>query len=60
MARPRANEPAKVYGLRLTTQERERLRKAARVNRQTPAQFAREALVCAAEDCLEASPSADS
>jgi uncharacterized protein (DUF1778 family) len=56
----RSDEPAQPYALRLTTKERERLREAARVNHQTPAAFARMALVTAAEDCLEISPSADS
>ncbi len=54
MARPaRTDEPTKPYTLRLTKAERERIKKAARVNRQKPADFARDALVTAADDCLE-------
>jgi len=54
MARPlRADEPSRPYAVRLTPDERERLNTAARVNQQSPAQFARDALVTAADDCLE-------
>ena len=51
--KPRAEEASKVYTLRLTKAERERLELAARANGQKPADFARDALVTAADDCLE-------
>jgi uncharacterized protein (DUF1778 family) len=54
MARPaRSEEAAKPYTLRLTRAERDRIEEAARVNRQKPADFARDALVTAADDCLD-------
>jgi uncharacterized protein (DUF1778 family) len=39
--------------VRLSPAELDRLREAARANHQTPNQFARDALVTAADDCLE-------
>jgi uncharacterized protein (DUF1778 family) len=54
MARPARNDdPTKPYAIRLTEAERDRIKEAARVNGQKPADFARDALVTAAEDCLE-------
>jgi len=54
MSRPRrTDEPTKPYTLRLSPSERERIDRAAKVNRQRPSDFARDALVTAAEDCLE-------
>jgi uncharacterized protein (DUF1778 family) len=41
------------YTLRLTPEERERLKKAASANRQQPSDFARDAIVTAAGDVLE-------
>jgi uncharacterized protein (DUF1778 family) len=40
----------------LSPAERDRLMTAARINRQNVSQFARDALVTAAEDCLEIKP----
>lgn len=51
--RPRAEAPARPFRVRLSPAELERVEKAARVNRQEPADFARDALVTAAEDCLD-------
>jgi len=54
MARPpRNDEPTKAYAIRLTQAERDRIKEAARANGQKPAEFARDAIVTAAEDCLE-------
>lgn len=54
MARPaRTTDKTKPYAIRLTKAERDRIKEAARVNRQKPAQFVRDAIVTAADDCLE-------
>lgn len=50
----RAEAPSVPVPVRLSPVELERVREAARVNNQTPSQFMRDALVTAAEDCLEA------
>jgi uncharacterized protein (DUF1778 family) len=52
--KPRAEAAGKPFLIRLSPAERERLEAAARANRQPPADFARDALVTAADDCLEA------
>ncbi len=52
--KPRAEAAAQPFRVRLSPVERARLEAAARANRQCPADFARDALVTAAEDCLEA------
>ncbi len=51
--KPRAEAAAKPFLIRLSPAERERLEVAARANHQQPADFARDALVTAADDCLE-------
>lgn len=51
--RPRAEAPSHVRTLRLSPVEDARVRLAAKVNGQKFAEFARDALVTAAEDCLE-------
>jgi uncharacterized protein (DUF1778 family) len=51
---PRAEAAARPFLIRLSPAERERLEAAARANHQQPADFARDALVTAADDCLEA------
>lgn len=54
MARPPRNEaPTTAYAIRLTKAERERIKEAARANGQKPAEFARDAIVTAASECLE-------
>jgi uncharacterized protein (DUF1778 family) len=54
MARkPRAEAPAVPMPVRLSPAERERVQEAARVNNQKVSDFCRDALMCAAEDCLE-------
>jgi len=54
MARkPRAEAPAVPMPVRLSPAERERVREAARLNRQRVSEFCRDALITAAEDCLE-------
>ncbi len=54
MARPpRNDEPTKAYAIRLTQAERDRIKEAARANGQKPAEFARDAIVTAAAECLE-------
>jgi uncharacterized protein (DUF1778 family) len=50
----RAEAPSVPLPVRLSPAERERVKEAARVNNQTPSQFVRDAIVTAAEDCLEA------
>lgn len=50
----RAEAPSRPVPVRLSPAERDRLLEAARVNRQTVSQFARDALLTAADDCLEA------
>lgn len=42
--------------IRLSPDERQSVKLAAKVNRQTPSQFARDALVTAAAECLENPP----
>lgn len=49
----RAEAPSVPVPVRLSPAERERLALAARANQQTVSQFARDALVTAAEECLE-------
>lgn len=51
--RPRAEAASRVRTFRLSPQEDARVRLAAKVNGQRFAEFARDALVTAAEDCLE-------
>lgn len=54
MSRPiRAEAPSLPLPIRLSPAERVRVELAAKANRQTPSQFARDALVTAAEECLE-------
>ena len=54
--RPRAEAPAVPLPIRLSPAERDRVALAAKLNRLTLSQFARDALVTAADDCLETSP----
>jgi len=49
----RAEAPSVDFHLRLSPAERARVDEAAMANHQTSSQWAREALVIAAEDCLE-------
>lgn len=49
----RADAPTKLFNVRLTDAERKRLEEAARTNGQKLGEFARDAIVTAAEDCLE-------
>jgi uncharacterized protein (DUF1778 family) len=51
--KPRAEAAGRPFLIRLSPAERERLKYAARVNGQQPADFARDALVTAADECLE-------
>jgi uncharacterized protein (DUF1778 family) len=51
--KPRADTPARGYPVRLSTAERHRIAAAARVNRQRFAEFCRDALLEAADECLE-------
>ncbi len=55
----RAEAPSEVVTLRLSPEERERLRKAALANMQRPSDFARDAIVTAAEEILEEDSDAD-
>lgn len=56
MARPsRAEAPSMPVPIRLSPEERQQVRLAAKVNNQTTSQFARDALVTAAAECLETS-----
>ncbi len=50
---PRAEATARPYKLRLSPEERARAERAARVNRQKLADFCRDAIVTATEECLE-------
>lgn len=43
----------RLVAVRLSPQERQRVEKAAEVNRQRLSEFMRDALACAADDCLE-------
>jgi uncharacterized protein (DUF1778 family) len=52
----RAETPAKPLPVRLSDAERDRVKEAARVNGQNVIQFCRDALVTAADDCLESLP----
>lgn len=54
--RARAEAPSIVQSVRLSPAERARVEEAAAVNRQRVSEFARDALVTAAEDCLERQP----
>jgi uncharacterized protein (DUF1778 family) len=55
VSRPnRAEAPSRDFHLRLSPDERERVDQAAKLNRQSSSDFGREALVTAADDCLEA------
>lgn len=58
MSRPRAEAPSTPLPIRLSPAERQRISVAARLNHQTVSQFARDALVTAADDCLEDAPEA--
>jgi uncharacterized protein (DUF1778 family) len=51
--KPRAEAAAQPFRVRLSPVERERLERAARANRQSLADFARDAVVTAAEETLE-------
>ncbi len=54
MSRPlRAEAPTQPMPVRLSPAERDQLKQAAKVNHQKTSQFARDAIVTAAEDCLE-------
>jgi uncharacterized protein (DUF1778 family) len=50
---PRAEAPARPFQVRVSPSERDRMAEAARANHQTLSQFARDAIVTAADDCLE-------
>jgi uncharacterized protein (DUF1778 family) len=50
---PRAEAAAEPFMVRLSPAERDRVERAARVNRQRMADFARDALVTAASDSLD-------
>lgn len=50
---PRAEAAAEPFRVRLSPAERERVERAARANHQEPSDFVRDAIVTAAEDCLE-------
>lgn len=54
--RLRAEAPSFPLPIRLSPQERQRVKLAADVNHQSISEFARDALVTAAEDCLEIPP----
>lgn len=57
MSRPnRAEAPSVPLCTRLSPAERDRVAQAATANHQTPSQFARDALVTAADECLEVRP----
>lgn len=51
--KPRAEAPGRPFTTLLSPAERKRVEKAARRNRQSLSDFARDAIVTAAEDCLE-------
>jgi len=53
----RAETISTTVSVRLSRQERERIERAARVNRQARSQFYRDALLDRADACLEPSPS---
>ena len=52
----RAESPSKVASLKLSPEERARAAQAAEANHQTFSQFCRDAILTAAEDCLEIAP----
>ncbi len=55
MSRPnRAEAPSLDFHVRLSPAERDRVDEAAKANHQTSSEFGREALVTAADECLEA------
>lgn len=57
MSRPtRAEATSGDFHLRLSPAERVRMDEAAKANHQTSSQFARDAIVTAAADCLETTP----
>jgi len=57
VSRPnRAEAPSGQFHVRLSPAERERVDQAAKANHQTTSQFSRDALVTAADDCLERPP----
>ena len=57
MSRPnRAEAPSLDFHIRLSPDERDRVDEAAKANQQTSSEFGREALVTAADDCLEHAP----
>lgn len=61
MSRPaRDGVPSGPVCVRLSEAERERVKEAARVNHQSRSQFIRDAIVTAAEDCLESQPQGQS
>jgi len=49
----RAEAPSVAISTRLSPAERDRVDQAAKANHQTVSQFARDAIVTAADDCLE-------
>jgi len=54
LSRPtRAEATSGDFHVRLSPAERERVDQAAKANHQTTSQFARDAIVTAADDCLE-------
>jgi len=57
MSRPnRAEAPSQDFHLRLSPAERVRVEAAAKVNHQTASEFGRDALITAADDCLDDRP----
>jgi len=56
----RAEAPSVATSTRLSPAERERVDQAAKANHQTISQFARDALVTAADECLEDPPDSHS
>jgi len=52
----RAEAPSVALSTRLSPAERERIDQAAKANHQTVSQFARDAIVTAADECLEDPP----
>jgi hypothetical protein len=54
--KPRAEAPTIPKTVRLSPAEHARLKQAARINRQKDADFIRDALLTAMEDCLESTP----
>lgn len=53
MSRPRAEAPSRPFRVRLSPAERAIIERAAAVNHQNASQFARDALLEAAAECLE-------